>query len=280
MNIRFKQILIPVDFTINTDVAIHHALALADPYNPVLHLLHVEQATLTSMIGHAIFPVFNRGGISDMNENIISNKLDSLKSAIRQERPEVDIAIHLIDGMSVEDAIINKAMEIVPDLILIAKKSHHDLLPFLNTVVPSRVAQRTRIPILTSKPGSFHHAIKTIVVPVGKKFPQKKIDIINALRKKTSLHIRLLALQEDEDSKQVSDVLIHVYRLLRQEALSDIQYEAINGKNKVRAILSYCKKVEADLLVVTPGPETRIGWLNKHISDVLPAASKTQVLAI
>lgn len=280
MDIHFGQILIPVDFTINTQVAIGKALSLAEPGNSVLHLLHVRPVSLKNFLGYDVFSKDNgvKGSVRD--ENFITAKMQSLKTTIYQQRPDISVTTHTANNINIEAAIIKKALEIMPDIILLAKKSHHSLLPFLNTVVPTRIAQQTQIPVLTSKPGSIHHAIKTIVVPLGKKFPQKKIDIINALRRKSRLNIRLLSFREDEDSNQVPDILIHVYRLLRQGALSDIQYETVSGKNKAKAILTYCEKVDADLLIVTPESETKIGWLNKHISDVMPAASKTQVLAV
>lgn len=280
MEIQFGQILVPVDFTINTQVAIGKALSLAEPGNSVLHLLHVNSVPRKNFLGYNVFSKDNSANGSVRAENFITAEMQSLKGTIYQERSDIHVMMHTVNDINVEAAIIKKAMEIMPDIILLAKKSHHSLLPFLNTVVPTRIAQQTQIPVLTSKPGSIDHGIKTIVVPIGKIFPQKKIDIINAFRRRSPLHIRLLAFREDENSNQIPGILIHVYRLLRQRALSDIQYETVAGKNKAKAILSYCKKVDADLLIVTPESETKIGWLNKHISDVMPAASKTQVLAI
>lgn len=280
MDLQFGQILVPVDFTINTQVAIGKALSIAEPGNSTLHLLHVRPVSLKNFLGYDVFSKDNSVNGHAGVENFINAKMQSLRTTIYQKRPDIHVTTYTINDINVEATIIKKAMEIMPDIILLAKKSHHSFLPFLNTVVPTRIAQQTQIPVLISKPGSIDHTIKTIVVPLGKIFPQKKIDIINALRRRSRLHIRLLAFREDEDSNQIPGILIHVYRLLRQGVLSDIQYETVSGKNKAKAILAYCEKVDADLLIVTPESETKIGWLNKHISDVMPAASKTQVLAI
>lgn len=279
MNTRFEKILVPVDFSINTEVAVHQALCLAEPWRAVIHLLHVQDDSTKSIVGYNLFSVYNRDKTQNSYSEAAAEKLCSLERSIQQMRKDITVCKHIISGVPIEVAVINKAREIMPDLILIAKRSHHSLLPFLNTVVPSRVAMQTWIPVLISKPGSLHRPIKTIVMPIGAKFPQRKIEIINALRKKAGLHIRLLTFSDD-DPRQVQDLLIHVYRLLRNGSFLDIQYETIAGRNKAKAILKYCEKVEADLVVVTPDLETRIGWMNTHISDVIPAASRTQVLAI
>ena len=59
-----------------------------------------------------------------------------------------------------------------------------------------------------------------------------------------------------------------------------MEYAVLYGNNKAKAILNYAKKIQADVLVVHPGSETKIGWPNKNIADMLPAASTMNVLAV
>jgi hypothetical protein len=47
-----------------------------------------------------------------------------------------------------------------------------------------------------------------------------------------------------------------------------------------KEILNYDDKIKTDLLLVHPKTETRTAWLNRQISDVLPAESKLQILAV
>jgi hypothetical protein len=135
--------------------------------------------------------------------------------------------------------------------------------------------------VLTVKPGAINHPIKTVVIPVSKEFPERKIRIIHALRRKLRMHICLVTFPDTRDDQETLPAsLLNAYRFFKADPLNDVDFAVLKGNNKAKAILEYCNKVNADLLIVDPGSETRIGWLNRHISDVLPIQSKTQILAI
>jgi hypothetical protein len=181
----------------------------------------------------------------------------------------------------VEKTIAEKAKEITADLVIICKNSQHSILPFLNTVVPSRLAKNTGISVLTVKPGALSGTVRTVVVTMSSKYPDKKVNIINELKKKFYLNIRLLLMVEkDDDPDTLRTLLVNTCLRLHDRPLDTITYDILNAGTNNRDILSYCRKVDADLLIVNPGSETKIGWLNKHISDELPVSSKTQVLAV
>jgi hypothetical protein len=59
-----------------------------------------------------------------------------------------------------------------------------------------------------------------------------------------------------------------------------IECAVLKGYNKARAILDYAKRIDADMLLVNTKSETKIGSFNRHISNVLPAASRMQVLTL
>jgi nucleotide-binding universal stress UspA family protein len=253
---RFSKILIPVDFTINTEVAIRKGMALCDSSDSSIHLLHVLAKKGSS-----------------------KNQLEVLKKLITNTRPDIFVDVWIEEKRSIESSIIKNAVKINADLIVIGKNSHHSFFPFLNTVFPARVAQKTGITVLTVKPGAKDHTIKTVVVPVGEQFRNNKVDVINALRKKFPINICLVTFLEG-DEKVIPASLLNAYRQLKAIPAMNITYQVLAGRNKMKAILSYCEKVNADLLIVNAVSETRVGWLNQHISDVLPVGSKTQILAV
>ena len=74
--------------------------------------------------------------------------------------------------------------------------------------------------------------------------------------------------------------VLNAYRILKNNPDSQVSYEVLYGNNQAKAILEYCSRVNADLLIVNPETEMKIGWLNRQIPDVLPVHSKTQILAI
>jgi hypothetical protein len=140
---------------------------------------------------------------------------------------------------------------------------------------------KTETTVLTAKPGALSNAIKTIVVPISDNFPSRKFSIINAFTSKAPVHIKLVTFLTAQDNvKVIPASLLNAYRLLRNNSSNNVSYEILHGHNKVRAVLRYCNKIHADMVIVNPGTETKVGWLNKQMSDLLPTNSKTQILAV
>lgn len=276
MSARFNTILVPVDFSVNTEVAIAKALELMEEGQSVLHLLHVQRRSWSHSLNQYI------SGRDNDNRKKLQHKLDEFIVRISKIRPDVEVTSWLAEGSSVEAAISQKAMRLGVHLIIIGKHSSGSLFSFPKKVISARIAVATGIPVLTAKPGSLNSAVKTVVLPVGPKFPWKKLELLDAWKNKPGFCIRLVAcLNHEEDDEFSKDSLLNTFRLLKSNWPGPVEYDVIRNNNQVKALLSYCNKVNADMLIVYPGVETaQGGLLNRHIADLLPSNSRTQVLAI
>jgi nucleotide-binding universal stress UspA family protein len=277
----FNTILIPVDFTVNTRVAIAKGIQLCEGPNPEIHLIHVPKLMTGGIFGYYQHLVSYFNGEMDQNNSRLQERLRECSSYIGKLKNSIVTSYSISFTKMIEKAIAEKAREIAADLIVIGKNSQHSQLPFLNTVVPSRLAKRTGISVLTVKPGALSSTVKTVVIPINSHYSEKKVDIINDLKKKFYLNIRLLlVVKRDDDPEKLQTTLVNTCRMLKNRSLDTISYEILHVGKKNWNFLSYCRKVDADLLIVHPGAETKIGWFNKHISDELPVNSKMQVLAV
>jgi len=276
MPARFDTILIPVDFSVNTEVAIAKALELADERNVTIHLLHVQQQGLMRSFMKYLTPD------AGVNQEKAQHKLDELKQRIKNLRPSIDINCWLTAEKSIENAITQKAGRLAVDLIVIGKHSSGAGWLSFSKVISARIAAATGIPVLTAKPGSVNSTVKTVVIPVGPKFPRRKLEILDAWKNKPGFRIRLVScLNHEKDDAYSKESLLNTFRLLKTNWPGPVEYDVIRGNNRAKALLNYCTKVNADMLIVYPGVETKTGGLlNRHISDLLPPNSKTQVLAI
>lgn len=282
---QINTILVPVDFSENTEVAVSKALEFLQGthVNSTLHLFHVQRIKLSKFISRISTAI---AGYTRQQVNLdiknSSNRLEGLKESIEKKRKDIKVLCWVSFGDSVQESITKKAKQISADLIIIGKHSHHSLLPFLNTIVPSKLAGLTGIPVLTAKPGSLHQEIKTVVIPVSHRFPISKLEILAALHNVPRPHVRLVTLLGNEiRMNDAKHMLLYTFRAFKSQFSNPVNYEVIEGGNKARALLKYCNKVSADILIVYPGAETQVGtWINSHISDLVPADSKTQILAI
>jgi nucleotide-binding universal stress UspA family protein len=267
----FKTILIPVDFSINTEIAVKKALEVADTSETTIHLLHVLQESSSFA---------KEEPNAWMGHTSALEKLTQWKSTIEETLPLVEVCYWIQYGQ-VQATIERKAIEIDADLVVIGKQHTHSWFPFLNTVVPSDLSTSSGTAILTAKRGSLHHRIRTIVVPIAETVPHNKMEIISALCKRTNIRIHLVAFSiDDKQEGLLTTPLLKVYQWLKNTLHCPVEYALLNGGNRARAILAYAEKIDADILLLHPDTETKIGWPNKQIPDILPADSKMQVITV
>ncbi|HET9277101.1 MAG TPA: universal stress protein, partial [Flavitalea sp.] len=198
----FNSILVPVDFTINTLVAITKGIQLCEGPNPEMHLFHVRSAMDRGILGgyRHLGSYFNDEK-EDRNFRL-QQRLEEYLTLIRRSKNNINTSYRISYATTIEIAIAERAKDIGADLIVIGKNSQHSLFPFLNTVVPNRLAKRTGISVLTVKPGALSSTLKTVVVPLNSRYSEKKVNIINELKKKFYLNIRLLLIVERGDDPE------------------------------------------------------------------------------
>ena len=159
----FNSILIPVDLSVNTELAVKKGVELADE-GTVIHLLHIQNH-FASFLPNATKEYFIRNN-NLTDEGYVDNCLVQWKKTIEESRP-VKVCVWNMVASSIQDTIVQKAKQLNVNLIIIGKHSSHSWFPFLNTVNPTHLVQNTGITVLTAKPGSMYNKVKKIVVPVS-----------------------------------------------------------------------------------------------------------------
>jgi len=274
----FKNILIPIDLSINTDVAVNKGVELADS-GSTIHLLYVNNFGLPGPTRVVKRYVTETNRFPDLE--IIKKKINQWKDSIEESRNDIYVHTWIVLEDSVQKAIEKKAMQLAVDLIVIGKNSHHSWFPLFNTVVPSKLAQKTGIVVLTIKPGVIYKRTQIIVVPVTSETAKHKMEVISAICKKLRLKIYLVTFLNsvNEAADFSASSLLQVYQCLKSTH-SHVEYTVLDGHNKAKAIMEYAEKINADILLAQPEAETKIGWQDRCISDVLSIGSKVQIWAV
>jgi nucleotide-binding universal stress UspA family protein len=280
MSFSFKTILVPVDFSINTEVAVQKAMEIADADGATIHLLHIHNYTQNN------FKIsgcqYDEKPVVWVDAQKARQLLLNVKKRITQALPLLKVQQWLLPESSVQHSIEKMAEQLKADVIVIGKKSNHSWFPFLNTIIPSELAEATGRAVLTVKPGSLHNTVRTLVVPVSNNIPKQKMDALLALSKKTRIKVHLVTFISGDHvpTNFSASALLQVYQWLKNSMHCPVEYAVLHGNNKAKAMLAYAERTNADMLLVNPTSETKIGWMNKHISDVLSPDSKVQVLTV
>jgi nucleotide-binding universal stress UspA family protein len=274
----FKNILVPVDFSDNTEIAITQAIKLSCTTESIIHLLHVtdlkDAYSINFIFGQLVSPQKNKG------TEKITGRLQQWKQAIEETDPNKTVVTHITKG-AVENSIKNLAEEIKPQLIIVGKKPDKKHTRFFNSVCPNHLAKTTGCPVLTVMRRTIDTKIKVIVVPVGSFIPKRKIGLVVEFAKLYRAEIHLVAIPDISNKKADSNPFLETYRILKANLTNSIEYHLLRGNNFPKAILDYAERIGADLIFVNPGTETRISiFTGKHINDALKTSSKLKILSL
>lgn len=247
-----------------------------------IHLLHVQQIRRPNLIAYFLQLVrgctWRQVGAA-MNQS--AEKLEAIRADIQRQRQHIKVVTSVAYSKSIEDFIIKKSRNVYADLIIVGKSACHASFPYLNTVVPSRIAQISGIPVLTAKPGSTDNETRIVVMPIDAGFPASKIAIIDALKRNMTQMQLVIFSQDKEKPSFPKQYIPGIFHKLKSMSAIPVKYVELHGTNKAKVLLNYCNSVNADMLIVNPGVETTVSRrVNRHLSDILPPTSRTMILAV
>lgn len=277
MSKTFRSILVPVDFSINTEIAVKKAMELMDELDPTIHLLHVSSWL---QLNH-YFPVNAFWGDAGAAE--VMHKLEQWRTAILENRPSVRVVLQVVRAGNIQSAIARFALSINPEMIIIGKHRAHKWCTFLNTVSPGTLALATQCPVLTVKTGSLRNKVRSIVYPVNGVLTSKKMDVLIGLSGRYRARVYLAKqMSVDEDGMKASYTeFIDTYRLLKQSVNGPIDYVVLPGPSLALSALHFAETIKADMLLVPPGRSiTTVGLPNPQVNDLIRGDSKLEVLSI
>lgn len=233
MAIVFNKLLIPVDFSVNTELAIKKALALIVTDKPVVHLLHVV---------HPRRP---------MEALAAKNELTALGYQIMERRPDLTVKTHVLKGYSVQRMIMECARMLMPDLIIIARRNERRRMAFLSfrnwfynrDISPEQIARKADCPVLTVKAASTEDRTRVIVIPIASFLPERKLEWVILLAKRFRAQVHLLALRDHRENGGLPEAFLEAYHFLREHLQHPIEFSAVAGREVARVTLNYAEMV-------------------------------------
>ncbi|MEP6747016.1 MAG: universal stress protein [Bacteroidota bacterium] len=262
MSIQFKNILIPVDFSVNTEIAVKKGLELIETNDSIIHLVHI---------------------ITSGERETGYKKLNEWQASIQEKIPGLTVEIHLFKGLNVQHHIVTLAKKLLPQMIIIGKHNYHNWFSFLNTIDPDKLGRLTSCPVLTVKMGSLRNRVKSIVFPVKCFVPNRKIDMLITIARKYRARVYLVILVNpvNEQPTPLYTAFIDTYRLLKASLNCPVEHTMVTGNNLAKASLDFAHSINADMILVSPETETRISLLTgKQVNDVIKGDSKLEILSV
>ena len=274
------DILLPIDFSANTEYAVKQAIELTQVTRSAIHLLHVigsnsyhNKLTATTHVPTASNEAFFH--------NEAMKKLKEWKRTIEETIPGCNVKTHLEVG-SVHANIIDTAQKIEAQLIILGKEKNRGFFSYIRSLNPEEIAKLSGCPVLRIVNGASNSKIQHIVIPIRSFIPSRKIELLIVFSKMYRSKIHLVALQNKVWAKdEKGNALLDSYRLLTSRITNRIEYHLLKGSNLPKATLKYAASVGADMIFVNPLVETKMSmFTGRHIKDSLAPKSKLKIVYV
>ena len=245
---KINTILVPVDFSESSDIALEHAVFMARMNKSRLIMLHViESFSFTSAIGHAMKGTSFEAKAEEMVQNKFNEIVDRIKS---KDGIKVETKIKL---GRIHHEILRAAKENDVSLIIMGTHGVSGFQEFLVGSNARRIMSTSSCPVLTVQQHSEKIGYKNIVVPIDdSKHSREKINFAIGLTKQYNAKLHVVAYNTDGSEETMKKLKLQIHQLEEIFKNHDIFYSTkiVESTDKVKSILEYCELVKADVMII------------------------------
>lgn len=284
------KILVPVDFTNDSNKASHYALSLAvaAPQAQLL-LLHCFQDYLADADAD-IPPPLEMTASEEIAERVINrnvteaeDQLEDLYQQLRAEAATRNIHTHVerafIHGLP-ENVILEEARRFKPNLVVMGTKGEVNLARAFFGTVTTKIVQELSIPVLTV-PGTYQHT-KLSKVAYASNFDEADTKTISQLQQllepfKPQLLCIHISKNGNRQDQQKLDALRE--KLAKDYPQVSIAYTLQEGDNVAKALQDYVQEQQINLLALTTHKRNGLSnILNPSLAQKLVLESEVPLL--
>ncbi len=279
-NLEIKKILVPVDFSETSDIAMNEAIKLSGLLKAELFLIHVVEFTgyYFSVVPETqtILP-----SLLEL-ERAVEKKMGEMSEAITKRFgiiPEVYVATGQIHS-----EIISFSEKKKIDLIVMGT---HGISGYKELFLGSnsqRVVTLSEVPVLTMQKESKTLEFKNILIPIDNALhSREKVNMAMIIADLFGAAIHLIGLPCSKDIKELDEIKIKLESVEKIISADKLSYKTtiVNGENLAQISLKYANENNCDLIIINTGHESKItGIFLGAFAQQIVNHSKVPVLSI
>ncbi len=280
IHFNYSKILIPVDFSETSLLAIKHGAFTAQFTKADLYLLHVVNAPFISQ--NMFLPVVN---LEDMSE-IESKAMEKLAQLAQEVKSEYGInAESIIKIGNPSSEISNVAQEIGASIIVMGTHGYSPIEELVIGSVALKVITKAPCPTMAMSSYATHKGYTKIVIPIDTSAnSRQKVNYAIEFAKKFSASLHAVALlgADEESEKGNMELILHQIQELAQEKGVTYHSEVLsNLKNRATATVEYINTIGADLVMIMTDQDAELsGFFLGPYSQQIIHLSKVPVIAL
>ncbi|MGB4845362.1 MAG: universal stress protein [Ferruginibacter sp.] len=275
----FNKILVPVDFSAKSKLAVEKACDIAKHYNCSIHLLHVVAISPFAAIA------MTEGPMAIPYANIEN------KDAIEAEFKKLINTVKLLNGNTVkveysilqgtwDEAIIDFTNHNDYDLVLVGQKE--SLLQKRKMIInPDKIAAKANIPVITVPSNRRITKLYTIVIPITDFLPVRKLMYGVYIANGFDTTIKLLGIENEKSHDKVQHYLQKAAQLIKDNSTIKVNTQTIQSHNVAAAVNQFTRKQPADLVIINPQTQTKMpGFFSSLFGNIIQKYSAPPILTV
>jgi nucleotide-binding universal stress UspA family protein len=275
-----SKILIPVDFSETSLLAIKHGASIAKHEKSELYLLHVVNAPFMSQ--NMFLPIVNLEDNSGVEKIALSKLTDLAKSVKAEYGIEVQSIIKIGNP---SNEITNVANEIGAALIVMGT---HGYSPIEELVIGSnalKVITKANCPTMAMSIAAENSGYKKIVMPIDTTVnSRQKVNYTLEMAKRFNASVHAIGLLGNNEENELAgmEVVLNQVKKLAEEKGVTYQSEVLKDvKNRATATVDYINKINADLTIIMTDQDAELsGFFLGPYSQQVIHLSKVPVIAV
>lgn len=275
----FRHILVPVDFSPRSRMAVEESAELARLYECDLHLLFVMPLTPFTSLATGEIPVATVYDVA-ANSGETERKLLDLVAFIKSKTGNRFPVHHASVPGTWNRSVIEYITENNIDLVITGQKS---TMPgkWKISLNPDIIAERTSVPVITIPSNKRLTRLFSIVIPVTEFLPVKKLMYGIYLASRHATTIKLLAVENEKSHTSVQHYLKKSYQLIRDNCTVKVELETVRNNNVAAAVNDFAKEHAVDLIILNPGTQTRMpGFLSLVLGRFIQKYASPPVMTV
>ncbi|MDX2172923.1 MAG: universal stress protein [Bacteroidota bacterium] len=275
-----SKILIPIDFSDTSLLAVKHGAFTAQLTKGDVYLLHVINAQYSR--SDMFLPIVQ---IQNKNEfeSKVEEKLVQLADSIKKE---YGIKVEcIIKNGSPSREISNVAKEINASLIVMGTHGYAALEELVIGSNALKTLNHAPCPTMAMSSEADHKGYHKILIPIDTSaHTRQKVNYALEMAKKFSASVHAIALldSKEESEKPAMELILHQIEKIANEKDVPFHSDVINNvKNRAVETIKTAEKIDADLIIIMTDQDAEISgfFLGPYAQQVIHL-SKVPVIAI
>ncbi len=274
----FNKILVPMDLSPTSILALDHATFLAKHLSAEIHLLHVKETATVNNLIRSVFKKEKDNSEKDVQK--IDQKFTEFIAELSQKGIKAEKKF--LEG-TVYVQVLNYAKEIAASLICMGTHGSKGVENFIGGSNTFRVVNSAKCPVLSVHDASGNKGIKDIILPLdSSRDTREKVDDAIYVAKKFNSTIHVVGVSTSTD-----EMVLNRLRIITKQVCDYISEDKIattesfvTGKNLANITLEFAKEKHADLIVIMTEQESSAGFLAGPYSQQMINQSSIPILSV